>query len=738
MSEPSAETTLEGEVERITFENAESGYRVIKVAIEGRKERLSVVGTFPPVAVGARLRLRGLLESDPRYGEQLRASIVTELLPTTLIGLERYLSSGLVPGVGRVTAKRIVDTFGMDTLRVLDEVSVATGAGRLAEVAGLGKKRADAIAAAWREQRAVRDVMVFLQAHGASPSLAMRIFRRYGPEAARVVSGDPYRLAVDVWGIGFKTADRIAESLGIAKDSPARMEAGVLQALRDVVEAGHCYEEVDALIVRAAELLGLAPDDGRLYEAARSLVHRGLAVAEKVRNTPIVATREIRRAEERLGSRLAAMVRQAAPKKLDAAASLVRFAERGGTALAEEQSRAVELVSEHRIVVVTGGPGVGKTTVVKAMLAMFEEARLDVKLAAPTGRAAKRMAEATGRPSQTLHRLLEFDPKTTAFKRNVDRPIEADVVVVDEASMVDLLMADALACAIGEGTRLVLVGDVDQLPSVGPGAFLRDVLATEEVPSVRLVHIFRQGRGSLIVENAHRIDRGERPIAPEAGDPAADFFIVERRDPEAALEAVVALVRDRIPKRFGLDPVRDIQVLVPMHRGGAGSSALNAALQATLNPRGPELVRGNTTFRQHDKVMQLRNDYDREVFNGDVGEVVSVDEDEGTLVVRYEAPQGTHDVSYDGAELDELTLAYACTVHKSQGSEYPAVVVAFLTHHFVMLSRNLLYTAVTRGKQLVVLVCDPRAVDVALAEERRTDRKTRLRARLAEALQKLE
>ena len=410
--------------------------------------------------------------------------------------------------------------------------------------------------------------------------------------------------------------------------------------------------------------------------------------------------------------------------------AIAEFEEQAEVELASEQRDAVVGAARESVFVLTGGPGVGKTTIVRAMLATFERAGLSVRLAAPTGRAAKRMSEATGHEASTLHRLLEFDPKTATFKRDRSSPIEAGVVVVDEASMIDLEMADALTQAIAPGTRLVLVGDVDQLPSVGPGAVLRDVIASNRIPCVRLSRIFRQAQESLIVVNAHRIHQGEPPLVPEAGDARADFYVVERRDPEAARKTIVELVTARIPRRFGLDPVRDIQVLTPMHRGPCGSIALNEALQAALNPRGAELTHGARVFRERDKVMQLKNDYDRNVWNGDVGFVSSIDPEEDTAVVGYDAERN---VTYDRGALDELTLGYACSVHKSQGSEYPAVVVPLLTTHFVMLSRNLLYTAVTRGKRLVVLVCDPRAVSIALAEDRKDERRTRLAARIAEA-----
>lgn len=721
-----ADVVIEGEVERVTFENPETSFRVVKLAVEGRGERLSVIGAFPPVAVGARVRVRGRFEIDKRHGEQLRAEAVTELAPSTLVGIERYLGSGMIRGVGAKYAQRIVARFGLDTLRVLDEEP-----DRLREVEGLGAKRIASIAKGWSEQRAIRDVMVFLQAKGASPALATRIFRRYGANAMAIVSREPYRLALEVWGVGFKTADRIAAALGVARDSPQRMEAGLLQAVHDVTEAGSTYASEDELAARAAQLLELDEADARepLRRAVASLAVAGYVFVEDVQGARILFAAEMHDAEARLAKRLAEIAAAPARPIAGAAAAVAAFEARANVELAPEQRAAVEEAARAPVLVITGGPGVGKTTIVRAVLAVLDGAGIGVRLAAPTGRAAKRMSESAAREATTLHRLLEFDPKRAVFKRDRDNPIEAGAVVVDEASMVDVAMADALLQAIQPGTRLVLVGDVDQLPSVGPGAVLRDLIESRAVRCVRLTQIFRQAAKSLIVTNAHRINSGEEPLAPDPGETNADFFVVDRRDPEHAKSTILELVTKRIPHRFGLDPVRDVQVLTPMHRGPAGSLALNDALQAALNPVGHELVRGARRFRVGDKVMQLRNDYDKGVFNGDVGVILRINAEEEELVVGFEE----REVAYEPGELDELTLAYACTVHKSQGSEYPAVVIPLLTTHFVMLSKNLVYTAVTRGRRLVVLVCDPRAMRLALSADRRGERRTRLAARLSEA-----
>jgi exodeoxyribonuclease V alpha subunit len=566
--------------------------------------------------------------------------------------------------------------------------------------------------------------------------LASRIYKRYGPKAVTVVSSDPYRLAIDVWGIGFRTADRIAAELGIAKDSPQRMQAALLQALRDSTEAGHCYLLGEDLTTRGARLIGSDATEipsmetlGLLEQALRAIVASGHVVAEMdgtllrapagaSLNRASIYDARMHETETRLAKRLASLTRAEGKVLADVDGAIARFERETGTVLADEQRLAVEHAARAPLLIVTGGPGVGKTTIVKAILSVFERAGVPARLAAPTGRAAKRMSEATGRDAATLHRLLEFDPKTGAFKRDAKRPLEAGAIVVDESSMVDIWMADALTQAVPDEARLVLVGDVDQLPSVGPGSFLRDAIASGAVPCVRLVKIFRQAEKSLIVQNAHRINAGEAPIVAEKGDPDADFFMMERVDPDDTRSLIVELVTKHIPRKFGLDPVRDVQVLTPMNRGPVGTAALNEALQAALNPNGDGIKRGSTTFRVGDKVMQLRNDYDKAVYNGDVGVVASIDDEDGTLTVRFDDGDvnDAREVAYDGRALDELMLAYACTVHKSQGSEYPAVVIPLLTSHFVMLSKNLVYTAVTRGKRLVVLVADKRALRLALAD----------------------
>ncbi|APR83291.1 RecD-like DNA helicase YrrC [Minicystis rosea] len=722
LATPGQPTTMEGEVARVTYENDETGFRVLRVNVDGRAQPEVWVGVFRAVPPGTRVRATGRYERDPRHGEQLKVETLLTIAPSTLEGLERYLGSGMVPGIGPAYAKRIVETFGMEALEVLDRSPE-----RLTEVPGLGPRRADAVSKAWEKQRAVGAIMIFLQQHGVSPSLAAKIYKRFGPRAIDEVSKHPYRLALDVWGVGFKTADRIARSIGVGADAPERAQAGVLQTLHDVSAKGHTYTPRPELCELAAVML--ERDVDAVDEATTALAQSGRIRIERLENgEEAVYPIELHDAEIRLSQRLAQVLHHEAPGRtlLEGAigAAIEGFEKRTNVTLAPAQRDAVEQAARHKVLVVTGGPGVGKTTIVRAMLALFDRARINVRLAAPTGRAAKRMSEATSREAVTLHRLLEFDPRQRTFARKHGHAIEAGALIVDEASMLDLALADSLLQAISDHARLVLVGDVDQLPSVGPGAVLRDVIASGRVPTVRLSQIFRQAEGSLIVQNAHRIQTGQPPES--AAGPTGEFYVIERKEAEAAAETIIETVVRRIPARFGLDPKTQVQVLTPMHKGEVGAVVLNERLQQALNPSGPSVTRGARTLRLGDKVMQLKNDYDREVYNGDVGYISALDDVERAITVRFD----DRDVVYEEGDLDELTLAYATSIHKSQGSEYPAVVVPILTQHFVMLSRNLIYTAVTRGKKLVVLVADPRAVSLALAETRREDRRTHLASRL--------
>ncbi len=716
-------TTLTGEVERITYESDATGFRVLRLgALEGpsaARGTVTVVGLLPAVGSGTRVRVTGDFRQDPKHGEQFRADTLVTLLPETLLGLERYLGSGLIPGIGPAFAKRIVSAFGMESLTMLDHEP-----DRLRLIPGMGERRVEEVKLAWAAQRALSNVMMLLQTHGASPALAARIHRHYGDSAARIVQDSPYRLAIEVRGIGFKTADRIAKSIGIAGDHPERVQAGALHELTGLADQGHLLCPREDLVERAAAMLEV--DQGHVEAALDKLWASGLVVIE---DGGVYLTR-LYRAEQSLACDLRRLLSRPGRSLAGIDSAIGAFERQAKVTLAAAQRAAVKGAAEHKLVVVTGGPGVGKTTIIRAILDVMQRSRLSVRLAAPTGRAAKRLSEATAHEAGTLHRLLEFEPRAGRFQRGEHKPLEADVVIVDEASMIDVPLGAALLSALPDAARLVIVGDADQLPSVGPGALLRDVISSGRVPTVRLNEIFRQAGESRIVQNAHRILQGEMPESADPEAAQADFFVVARREPEEAAETIRELVTVRIPKRFGLDPLRDIQVLTPMHRGPAGTLSLNRLLQAACNPGGPSLEHHGQHFRAGDKVLQLKNDYEREVYNGDLGRIESVNLDERRLLVRFDG----RPVEYRDADLEVLSLAYATSIHKSQGSEYPAVVIPLLTAHFVMLSRNLLYTAVTRGKKLCVLVADPRALKLALAETRKEERVTRLAERIREAL----
>ena len=711
--------TVSGEVERITFENETTGYRVLKLGhVSGDikvTDRLAVVGVVPNVGVGTRVRVTGQLIQDARHGEQLKVESLVVLDPQTVEGIERHLASGVLPGIGPAYAHKIVASFGTDTLSVLDNSPE-----KLAGVPGLGLRKVGEIRKAWAEHRNEATVMVLLQSHGMTPALARRVLKQYGEHASRIVQSSPYRLAMDVWGVGFKTADRIAQTFGVAPDNPERIMAGLLHQLRAICDDGHCWVEKSALIDSTRNALDLdetlvAASLDQLWGSSRISVADGF-----------VAPAPLDAAEQLLAKKVAVCSQHTRIIKGAHEEAIAQFERELGIDLAPEQRAAILAVTQHSVVVITGGPGVGKTTIVRAIVRLFEKAKLNLALAAPTGRAAKRLSETTGRTASTLHRLLEFDPRGATFKRNEDEPLTADAVLVDEFSMVDLQLAAALVSALRDDARLIVVGDADQLPSVGPGAVLRDLVDAGTVPVMRLLSVFRQDQASFIVKNAHRIQGGLPPQSTAIELPQADFFVLERRDAERAADDIVTLVTERIPARFSLDPRREIQVLTPMHRGPVGTQALNQRLQEALNPCGPTLSVRGQLFRVGDKVMQTHNDYDKEVFNGDIGSIETLSELTRLVTVNFD----DRSVTFESDELDSLVLAYATSIHKSQGSEYPAVVIPLLTSHFVMLSRNLLYTAVTRARRLCVLVADPKALRIALADDRREERQTRLVERL--------
>jgi len=717
--------TLEGVLERITYANPENAWSVVKLAVPGQAERVTAVGNLLAVQEGESLRLSGTFVVDKKYGRQLRVSSYQTITPATLVGIERYLASGVVKGLGEVMAKRIVERFGKETLHVIDSEPE-----RLGEVQGIGRVRGERIAKAWGEQKHVREVMVFLQSHGVSGHLAVKVWKAYGENAIRVVRANPYRLALDIFGVGFLTADRIATSLGVDKASSTRAEAGALHVLGGFSDEGHVYCPEDRLVADASELLGIEPAgittaldslaaSGRIVREPRAGGDAGGAVYAKAMHTAEVGVAEL----------LLELLRApATPMQAEVEGLVRRLEGQGGVVLAPEQREAVRQALDRKVLVVTGGPGTGKTTLVNTLIGVFAQHGQRVLLGAPTGRAAKRLFEATGHEAKTLHRLLEWSPKQNGFARTAERPLEADVVIIDEASMLDTTLAYALLLAVPSAARLVLVGDVDQLPSVGPGSVLKDLIASGVIAVARLRHIFRQARDSRIVMNAHRIHDGQLPELAARGEPS-DFHVMQRETPEDVLDTVKKLLAQHIPERLHFDPIDDVQVLTPMHRGLLGAQSLNAELQALLNPSGKALVRGSRTLKVGDKVMQVRNNYDLDVFNGDLGRITSIDEVEQEVVVTYDGRA----VPYEFADLDELALAYACSVHKAQGSEYPCVVLVLHTQHYMLLQRNLLYTAVTRGRREVIVVGNKRALVLAIKNASSGSRWTQLAQRLQSA-----
>ena len=708
---------LEGVVESLIFSSEETGYSVVKLRSGGGL--LTVVGNLGAVIPGERLHIQGRWSNHPRFGRQFAVEAYQSHAPATVEGIERYLGSGLIPGIGGALAHRIVRAFGEQTLEVLDGEPR-----RLSEVEGIGRKRIAALTAAWRQQREIRKVMIFLQSHGAGPALAAKIYKRYGDHSIAVVQDNPYRLALDMFGVGFLTADRIARAIGIAADSPSRAQAGILHTLEECSGEGHLYYPRTALIQRSQKLLEI--DREIIAAALESLAREGRLIVEEQAD-PAVYLPAFHTAETGIALMLAQL--QASPREtrqIDGEKAVAWVQERMDIVLAEKQREALRIALESKVMVITGGPGTGKTTIIRALLLILKRAGMHFLQAAPTGRAAKRMQEAGGEEAKTIHRLLEYSPREGEFKRNPGNPLQCHWLILDEASMIDALLMYHLLKALPASTSVVLVGDADQLPSVGPGCVLNDIIRSGSAPVVELNEIFRQAEASRIVVNAHRINIGlmpERQSEQEEGD----FFFIRQEDPEQVVRLILKLCLERIPARFGLHPVDEIQVLSPMHRGPAGVSNLNRVLQDALNPGAIELAHGERRFRPGDKVMQIRNNYDKEVFNGDIGRIEAIDTEARTIVVRYEDRR----VRYETTELDEITLAYAVSVHKSQGSEFPAVIVPVLTQHYLLLQRNLIYTAVTRGKQLVILIGTRKALAIALKNADTRMRYSGLRSRLA-------
>ena len=711
---------LAGLVERVTFHSPETGFCVLRVKVRGQRDLVTVVGAAAMISPGEFVQASGSWVNDRQHGLQFKAAFLKAAPPTTLEGILRYLGSGMIKGIGPVYASKLVEAFGAAVFDIIEQAPE-----RLQEVAGIGPKRAARIQAGWAEQKVVREIMLFLHSHGVGTSRAVRIFKTYGADAVQLITANPYRLARDIRGIGFRTADQIALRLGIPKTAMIRARAGIGYALAEAMDEGHCGLPADELHLQAAALLEIPAE---IMAAALELeLADGGVVADTVGERACVFLAGLHRAEQGIAERLLRLADGTPPwPTIDPEQAIPWVERKTGLILAASQREAVRLALRSKLLVITGGPGVGKTTLLNAILTILRARTKDIALAAPTGRAAKRLLEATGLEAKTLHRLLEADPARGGFKRGEEHPLAADLVVVDEVSMVDVPLLHSLLKAVPAGAALLLVGDVDQLPSVGPGQVLADIIASNAVPVVRLTEVFRQAAQSRIVTNAHRINQG---LMPEPGNaPGSDFHLVRCEEPEDGVAKLLEVVARRIPARFGLDPIRDVQVLCPMNRGGLGARSLNIELQQLLNPPGTVKVeRMGWTFTPGDKVMQVVNDYDKEVFNGDLGRVRTIDLEAGELVAEFDG----REVAYEFGELDELVLAYATTVHKAQGSEYPAVVIPVTTQHYPMLQRNLLYTAVTRGRQLVVLVAQPKAVAIAVKGQRERRRWSKLKEWLA-------
>jgi len=700
-------------VEHITYQNEKNGWSVMKVKVKGYDNLVTLTGSLLDVPVGSVLLVDGDWRVDPKYGQQFVAQSWGEVMPATLYGIEKYLGSGLVKGIGPAYAKAIVSRFGLETIDVIEN-----DIERLLEVPRLGKKRMEKIRDSWEKQKDIKEVMVFLQGYGVSTAFAAKIYRKYEKESIAKVKENPYQLADDIWGIGFKTADSIASKMGYEKNDPRRCRSGILYALNELAEDGHVYAEPNQLVEAATKLLDA--EEAPVRQALATMIETKDVIADN----DVIYLPPFYHAENGSAKRLQSLLADTSLFNSDIAAEpeAEYGVKSGGIVYDEVQQAAIQKALDSKVMVLTGGPGTGKTTTTQGIIAAFKARHMSILLAAPTGRAAKRMTEATGMEAKTIHRLLEYNPMD-GYKRNNENPLEGDALIVDECSMIDILLFYNLMKAIPSNMRLILVGDIDQLPSVGAGNVLRDIIDSQQISVVRLTRIFRQAQSSRIVMNAHAINAGHFPNIKNGLD--TDFFFINQEDADEMVKLIIGLVRERLPKKYGYPP-KEIQVLTPMQRGTVGAGNLNIELQNALNPTGLSLTRGGYTFRQGDKVMQIRNNYDKNVFNGDIGYITAVDTNERTLTVTFDSRL----VEYDITELDEIVLAYAVTIHKSQGSEFPVVVMPVTMKHFVMLQRNLIYTGITRAKKICVLVGTTKALAYAIKQNTVSKRNTKLKERL--------
>jgi exodeoxyribonuclease V alpha subunit len=720
---------IKGQIERITYNNQETGYTVARIKVHGKPDLVTVVGNLMSPVPGEVLNMKGEWTSHPKYGEQFNVVYYDSSVPATVLGICKYLGSGLVKGIGPVMAERIVNQFGKQTLDIIEDQIE-----RLAEVDGIGKKRIGMIRQAWDDQKEIRAVMLFLQSHGISSVYASRIYKQYGDRSVGIVRENPYRLAMDIFGIGFITADKIAEQLGFSMASPLRAEAGILFILNQLAGDGHVYYPYELLMEKCREVLRI--DHYIMAKALENLVASGRVAIENLnddteninKNNQAVYLSKFYFCEKQIAERIKLLI--STPKVLrsvEVEKAVAWVQKELSIQLAQNQLGAIRNAINNKVLILSGGPGTGKTTVINAILKIFNAMGAQCLLAAPTGRAAKRMSETTGYPSKTLHRLLEFSFQSGGFQKNEEKPLNCQVLIVDEASMIDIVLMHHLMKAIPPTASFILVGDINQLPSVGPGNVLKDMISSGIVPVTNLTRIFRQAAESLIIVNAHRINQGNFPLLPSNNHSKSlsDFYFIRQEDPEKVLSIILDLVCNRIPKRFRFDPVDQVQVLTPMQRGTLGAANLNHHLQHTLNPQKDLLSWGARSFKVHDKVMQIRNNYDKKVFNGDIGRIKHMDPDSQEVVVLFDDRL----VTYDFSELDELALAYAISVHKSQGSEYPVVVIPIMTQHYILLQRNLIYTAVTRAKKLVVLVGTWKALAIGIKNDKTRKRYTLLKER---------